>query len=157
MPGKIIAPVNAKGGSGKSTLACCIAAELSSRGKRVTLIDADPLGGSSAWHDAGGPLQEIQLIRDPHETVTKAARDAAKAGTVIVDAAGFATSTMVAVLEAADVVLIPCRPSGLDAVRAVETANLAQEVATARRKRIPVFIVLNAVTRSAMGRTSAQS
>ncbi len=44
MPGKIIDLVNAKGGSGKSTLACCIAAELSSRGKCITLIDADSLG-----------------------------------------------------------------------------------------------------------------
>lgn len=150
MAGKIIALVNAKGGSGKSTLACCIAAELAHRGKPVTLIDADPFGGSKAWHDAGGQLQQIPLIFDPTEGVTAKAQDAARHSTVIVDAAGFASRTMVATLEAADLVVIPCRASGLDAVRAIETVALAQDVAKARRRRIPIWIVLNAVTHAAI-------
>ena len=150
MKGRIVAIVNAKGGAGKSTLACCIAAELAHRDRPVTLIDADPLGGSRAWHDAGGPLQRVPLIADPHESVTERAIEAAKDGTVIVDTGGSATRTTVAVLEAADLVLVPCRASGLDAVRAIETAAMAREVARARHRRIPTWLVLTAVTRSAI-------
>ena len=151
MATKIVALANAKGGAGKSTLACCLAAELANRGQALTLIDADPSGGARAWHEAGGALQAaVAFITDPTQGVTATAREAAKRGTVIIDAAGFATSTLVAVLEAADIVLIPCRPSSLDAMRAIETARLANEVAQARRKRVPVRIVLNSVVRSAM-------
>lgn len=145
-----VAFVTAKGGSGKSTLACCLAAELTKRKRRVTLIDADPQGGMSGWHAAGGPLQAVPLITDASQRVTETAREAAKASTVLVDAAGFATSTTVAVLEAADLVIIPCRASGLDALRTIETAKLASDVAKARRKRVPVIVVLNAVTHAAI-------
>jgi len=145
-----LAFANAKGGSGKSTLACCLAAELSHRGRQVTLIDADPQGGMSAWHAAGGPLKDLPIIADTSQRVNATAREAAASSTVVIDAAGFATSTLVAVLEAADIVLIPCRPSALDAMRAIETARMATEVARARRKRVPVLIVLNAVTHAAI-------
>lgn len=145
-----IAFANAKGGAGKSTLACSLAAELAHRGRHVTLIDADPAGGMSAWHAVGGPLAKLRILVEPSARVTATAREEAEDSTVVIDAAGFATSTLVAVLEAADVVLIPCRASALDAIRGVETARMAQEVAKARGKRIPVRIVLNAVTNTAI-------
>lgn len=143
-----IAVVNTKGGSGKTTLVCSLAAELTKRGRRITLIDADPMGGTRSWHATGGPLQALPLITNATQGVTAAAADAARTSTVIIDAAGAATSTTVAAIEAADVVLIPCRPSALDAMRAIETAGLAREVAKARRRRIPIKVLLNGVTHS---------
>lgn len=145
-----IALVNAKGGSGKTTLACCMAAELAKRGRHVTLIDADPMGGAGAWHRAGGQLHTLPLITEATEAVTAAAAEATRAGIVLIDSAGAATSSTIATLEAADFVLIPCRPSALDAVRAVETIGLAREVAKARRRRIPIKVLLNGVTRSSL-------
>jgi chromosome partitioning protein len=133
--------VNAKGGSGKTTLACCLAAEISHRGKKVTLVDADPVGGASVWHQSG-PLQEVRLLENPRESVARTIER--NDGITIVDSAGFATQTMKAIMQAADVVVIPCRPSALDAVRAIETANLAREM----KKR--VLVVLNGVSRSAI-------
>jgi chromosome partitioning protein len=146
---KVIAIANTKGGSGKSTLSCCLAAELVHRGQRVTLIDADPQGGTRAWHEAGGPLHNIPLIVEPGLGVTQAAKIAAAESVVLIDAAGARTKTLVGVLEAADLVLIPCRASALDAHRAVETAKEAHDVAKDRGKRVPVYIVLNAVLHAA--------
>jgi chromosome partitioning protein len=146
---KIIAIANTKGGSGKSTLACCLAAELKQRGQQVTLIDADAQGGTKAWHEAGGPLHEIPLIVEPGLAVTQAAKIAAGESVVLIDAAGALTQTSVGVLEAADLVLIPCRASALDAMRALETVQLANTVAKARGKRLPVYVVLNAVLHAA--------
>lgn len=144
-----IAIANAKGGCGKSTITCCLGAELSQQGRTVTLIDADPLGGTKAWHDAGGPLSQIPLLVDPTERVTRTAREA-NTSVVIIDAAGFATSTMVAIMEVADLVLIPCRPSALDALRALETMKLVKDVGEARGKRLPARIVLNGVTHASI-------
>ena len=45
----IYAFLNQKGGVGKTTLSIHTAAELSNRGRRVLLIDADPQGSSLGW------------------------------------------------------------------------------------------------------------
>lgn len=145
-----LALASSKGGVGKSSLACSLAAELRQSGRSVTLIDADPQGGTSAWHAAGGPLRDIPLIAEPTPRVAAVARKAAEDGTVIIDAAGFATQTTVAVIEAADIVLIPTRASSLDALRAIETARLTAEIAKATRRKVRVLAVLNAVVSAAI-------
>ena len=151
---RVIALASTKGGVGKSTLTCCLAAELMSRwapGAPVwTIVDADPQGGTAAWHDAGGPLGKLMLIREPRERVGEVARDLATRSNVIIDAAGAATQTMVPVLEAADLVVIPCRASALDAMGALATVEMVRMMCDAKRRRVPVLVVLNATARTAM-------
>lgn len=147
---RIIAVTNSKGGSGKSTLACCLAAELADRGHIVTLVDGDPQGGASAWHAANGRLSEaVRLVADPSTGVTRTAEQAAAGGLVVIDVAGFATQSMAAAIEAADLVLVPCRPSALDALRALETVQLARDIATAQARRKRVLVALNGVVAGA--------
>ena len=120
---RVIALASTKGGVGKSTLTCCLAAELMNRwepGAPVwTMVDADPQGGTAAWHSAGAQLGQLMLIREPTEKIREVVRDLSTRSNVIVDAAGAATKTMLAVLESADLVLIPCRASSLDALGAL--------------------------------------
>lgn len=73
-----VAVVNAKGGSGKTTIACSLAAELTKRGKRVTLIDADPVGGAAAWHGSGGSLNVLPVVSDASQGVKGTDKQAAE-------------------------------------------------------------------------------
>lgn len=145
--GRILALVTTKGGAGKTTLAASIAGELLKRGETVTLVDADPQGsgGLSQWHGAGGTLAAAELRIEPRETAAQVAREAAQRGVVIVDVGGAFTKTTVAVLAAADVVLVPARPSALDATRAAEVVQATREAT-----RATVAVVLNGCTRSAL-------
>lgn len=149
----IIALVSPKGGTGKTTLAACLAAEIHKRGKAVVLVDADPQGSLAEWHgddDSGRPLAAIPLIADPSEDVADKARQASAKSIVIVDTAGFANRTQVSVLEVADLVLIPCRPSAMDARGAMRAIEMVATVNRDRRRKARAAVIMNATTRASI-------
>ena len=150
MAGPIVAVVSVKGGAGKTSILAAMAAELAHRGEKVHLVDADAQGSLAAWHAIGGPLSSLPIAVDPSEKAAQKALEAARKGLVLVDTGGAATRTLVAVLEVADIILIPCRPSGLDASRAQQALSLIDTVNQARRRKARAVVVLNSCTRSAM-------
>ncbi len=121
----IVCIANTKGGTSKSTLTTCLGAFLANQGKRVALLDADPQATSKGWLDRRNKFQpdaaKVQAFCVEGD-VYNPARDLAKVyDEVIVDTAGSSNGELTTALLAAQVVLIPFRPSvpDLDAMTTV--------------------------------------
>ena len=117
---RTVAFVTQKGGAGKSTLAACLADAAEEAGERVFMIDLDPQGSLTSWCttrqaetpgvDTTSPAQlDTALGALAHNGYTLA----------VIDTAGTDSPATTAAMRAADLCLIPSRPSAFD-VRATE-------------------------------------
>lgn len=131
----IISFVTQKGGSGKSTLAinCAVAAEQA--GRRVMLLDMDEQRTAEQWFQAREA--ETPQIITLQSAELKGALELArikKFDWVLIDTPGRDTPGTSAAIRAADLCVIPCRPSPADiqaikpTVEAVRRANKAATV-----------------------------
>jgi chromosome partitioning protein len=142
----VISVVQRKGGVGKTTVAISLAGELYRRGLLVDVVDADPQRSAAEWAApgrlpfriselplrVGGAAQWADMIRSM------------PGATTIIDTPPheYAVGAAVAV---ADVVVLPCTPSGLD-LSATEQAIAA--IVYARDKRgvdVPALLLPNRV------------
>jgi chromosome partitioning protein len=129
-----------KGGAGKTTLALHWAVEAEAKARRrVVLVDVDPQGSAAAWfkrRKAETPTL-VQTSGMNFREVIKACR-ADNVDWVIVDTAPHAEAMAAEAARAADVVIIPSRPSILDLEAIGATVDIVRAV------RRPAAIVLNA-------------
>lgn len=143
---RIIAFASQKGGVGKTTLAGHLAVEAERQGAGpVALLDTDPQGSLAAWWNvrkAEIPLFARAEIGNLSPQLAALARDGIKL--VVIDTPPAITENIRAVVTAADLVLIPTRPSPHDLRAVGATVDL---VATARKPM--VFIVNGATSRRA--------
>lgn len=111
-----IALVTQKGGSGKSTLAIGLAIAAMQEGHTVRLLETDPLGTVSNWRrrrtQAEPAVGTVGSGTEIEQALQAFARDGATL--VIIDTAGGDLVTMQAAISAADLCLIPARPSPAD-------------------------------------------
>lgn len=114
-----------QGWHSKSTLTTCLGALLANQGKRVALLDADPQATTKGWLDRRNKFQpdaaKVQAFCVEGD-VYNPARDLAKVyDEVLVDTAGSSNGELTTALLAAQVVLVPFRPSvpDLDAMTTV--------------------------------------
>ena len=126
---KTIVVTSQKGGSGKTTLCAHLAVEAERVGDSPAwLIDTDKQGTLSVWHDrrvAETPLRaEVSLSQLEGALSVLASRGATYC---FIDTPPTISEQNAAVLEIADLVLIPVRPSPADLWAVAHTVALAQE------------------------------
>jgi chromosome partitioning protein len=128
-----------KGGSGKSTLAIGLALAAMQDGHTVRLIETDPQGTLSNWkrrranaepvveavNNTGEIAQRLQAYKRSGVTLT------------IIDTAGSVNAMTTAAIRAADLCLIPARPSPADIEATAPTLGIV------RSCRKPFAFVLN--------------
>ena len=138
----IISVVNQKGGVGKTTLSIHLADALAKRGRKVALIDADAQNSSLLWSasregDALFPVmgmakdtlyQELQALRSAFDDI-------------VIDGPPRVASILKAAIAAADIVLVPVKPSSLDVWAATDVVDLIKEVSTLKPSLKALFVI----------------
>ena len=112
---KVIAFVTQKGGTGKSSLAVSLAVAAQETGSKSYVLDLDQQGTAKNWFERReAPTPEVASIEASR--VPTALATLAKQGVdlVIIDTPGIDSPATTAAMQAADLCLIPARPSIAD-------------------------------------------
>jgi chromosome partitioning protein len=152
----VIAVANQKGGCGKTTLAMNLAGVLAGEGgMKILLMDADPQASAQQWAMRSGDNGVgFEVMTHPHEDIHRKVRDMSRKGydVVIIDCPPGAsqsstgkdsqTSISRMAILAADLVLVPVRPSMLDYLASHQLLPLLKDVGTLKENQ-KVLIVVN--------------
>ncbi len=136
-----VALVSRKGGTGKSTLAIGLAVAAMEAGHSVCLLEADPLGTVSNWRRRRtSATPRVETVHDGYVLFHRAQALAHCGITLtIVDTAGGWSDACRGAMAAADLCLIPARPSPAD----IEAT--APTLAAVRESGKPFAFVLNQI------------
>lgn len=152
----VIAVANQKGGCGKTTLSMNLAGVLSGEaGLKVLLIDADPQASAQQWAmRAGEAGVGFEVMTHPHEDIHRKVREMSAKGydVILIDCPPGAsqsvsgkdsqTSISRMAILAADIVLVPVRPSMLDYLASHQLLPLLKDIGTLKDNQ-RVFIAIN--------------
>jgi chromosome partitioning protein len=136
---KIIVFLSQKGGSGKTTLVVHTAVAAQEAGMRVLIVDTDPQHSATVWsgaRQANEPM--VATVAGSELDRVLAAAKAEGIELVIVVTAPHAAPEAARIARAADMVLIPCRPTAFD-LAAAESAAMIVKAA-----KVPGAFVLSA-------------
>lgn len=133
-----------KGGAGKSTLCAHLSVHASRAGSSVYLIDTDPQGSLSAWHERR-QAEEPKRVDMPFDAIKSGLAVLKERGAdlVVIDTAPSRSDENAALFKLADLVVIPVRASPADLWAVGAT------VAQLKEAGVPFLFVLNAVKASA--------
>ena len=111
----VITLASQKGGSGKTalTLSCAVAAEQA--GRRVIILDMDPQRSAEAWYqDRQAETPRLACVSSTE--LDTAIRKAKSTGfdIVLIDTPGRDDTATAAAMRAADLCVVPCRPTPAD-------------------------------------------
>lgn len=136
-----IALIAQKGGTGKTTLALSLAVAAEAEGKVTLVIDLDPQASMCKWGDRRSADAPAVIDAQPAR-LASALQRAAEAGVelVIIDTPARVEQAAAEAARAADLVIVPCKPS----IHDLETLQTTLDLIQGRALRPPVA-VLNAV------------
>lgn len=142
---KVITVAQQKGGAGKTTVAAHIAVALSQKANRVAVIDIDPQGSLSYWHN----IRE-QALGEGYTGLTFASVSGWRVASeisrlkrivdyIVIDSPPHTETEARTAIRGADLVVIPVQPSPTDLWATKATLELA------KAERVPVKVVMNRV------------
>jgi chromosome partitioning protein len=140
----VIVMASSKGGAGKSTTCLVLATTLERGGAAgVTILDADPNGPITDWR-SGQSKSSVKVVGAITEAsiVPMIERAAASSQFTIVDLEGTASRMVSRAISRADLILVPMKPSKLDAVQAARTVTLIREEEHILQRSIPFRVFL---------------
>jgi chromosome partitioning protein len=154
---KILTIAQQKGGSGKTNIAINLAVTLSKMRYKVSVIDIDPQGSSTQWHN----IREENLGKD-YTGINFLTSQGWKVDSdilclknnndfIIIDSPPHTQSDAKSAIRAASLVLIPVQPSPTDLWATKATIDLCQ------KENIPYSVVLNRVSPNSKLASLAQS
>lgn len=136
---KKIAFLSQKGGSGKTTLVVHAAVAAQEAGEGVVVIDTDPQKSATVWGESRNqatPVVATAAAADLARVLEVAAAE--KMTLAIIDTAPHAAPDATRIVRAADLVVIPCRPTAFD----IAAAGGAVDIVKAAK--VPAVFVLSA-------------
>ena len=111
----VVALATQKGGTGKSSLAVSLAVAAMERGVKVIVMDMDPQGTARNWYERRkAPLPQVASVEASRLPAVLAKLWAQGCELVFIDTAGVDLPSAAACMQAADLCLIPARPSIAD-------------------------------------------
>lgn len=134
---KTISLISQKGGAGKTTLAFHIAVAAHQTGLRTAVFDLDPQASISKWYDDRNEDPEVMMVQPERLLNAKEKVEEAGAGMLVIDTAPNADRAALLAARAADLILIPCRPTIID-IKAIQATHDLTETT-----KKPAFVVLN--------------
>lgn len=148
---RVLSLMTQKGGTGKSALAVSLAVAAERAGERVVILDLDPQGTSASWYEARAA--ETPAVLD-HNQVGKLPETLARLGAAgftlaIIDTPGVETPATRPVMDAADLNLVPVRPSEADLKATMPTVRALEG------KRRPYALVINQAPTNKQARLTA--
>lgn len=138
----IIAVINSKGGVGKTTIAVHLAVWLRKQGYIVALADCDTQRSSSQWILEAAPDISTLHFDDPEAILEQLPAMAREVDFLIADGPGSNSEVSRSILLRADITIMPCKASILEA-RALDGATkilrLIQDVRKGKPRAVAVL------------------
>jgi ATPases involved in chromosome partitioning len=157
----IIALVGQKGGAGKTTTAICVGSELLARDINTLIADADPQRTLLTWgvvaNDAGQPTPTIVGVGKSMAQANQLPLVSTRYEITLIDCPPRLDEIQRAALTIADIAVIPCSQSGIEAWAASESASLIESARKVNPTLRAVVLLTRVMHNTTIGKGARES
>jgi chromosome partitioning protein len=152
----IIVVGNIKGGTGKSTLATNLSVEATKDKKRVLLVDSDPQASAMGFRGAR-ESDDIKATAILTPTLHRDLKDFTQFDLIIVDAGGRDVETFRSAVLAADLFIMPTRPSQYDIWSTSDTIKVLRDARIYRPDLVARVALNQLIPNTIVGREAREA